>query len=346
MRRLLLALIALLVLAGCGEAAPITEPDLEVSGDQAVATNPSPESTPERGRGLRVAAVRIAVVSHGQASDPFWAIVKKGVDDAGRRSGVAVSYRAPDTYDIKRMSQMIDEATSAHLDGLVVSLPDVDALAPAIRRAERGGVPVVSINSGSDRFRSLGVLAHVGQPEFKAGIEAGKRLVAAGVHSVLCVNQEVGNAGLDERCRGVSSSLERAGGSTRVLGVDVQDATQARRRIAQAVNAGGIDGIITLGPGGAAPALAALQAAGVQRSVKLATFDLSPDVLEAVRAKRVLFAVDQQPYLQGYVPVMLLAERARHGLFPAGGELIPTGPKFVTPANAAQVIELSRRGFR
>jgi simple sugar transport system substrate-binding protein len=93
------------------------------------------------------------------------------------------------------------------------------------------------------------------------------------------------------------------------------------------------------------PALAALEAGGF-RNVRLATFDLSPEVLEAVRSKRMLFAVDQQPYLQGYLPVVMLAERARHLLFPPSGELIPTGPDFVTPANAARVIELSRRGFR
>ena len=344
MRRLLLALVLLvaLVAAGCGDTAQVTEPDLVISDAAAV----TPEATPERASRLRVASARIAVVSHGQASDSFWAIVKKGVDDAARDTGVAVSYRAPDTYDTARMSRMIDEAASAHLDGLVVSLPDVDALTPAIKRAERSGIPVVTINSGSDRFRDLGVLAHVGQPEFKAGIEAGKRLAAAGVRDALCVNQEVGNAGLDERCRGVSTALERAQGRTRVLGVDVQDATQARRRIAQAVTAGEIDGIITLGPGGAAPALAALQAAGAQRRVKLATFDLSPDVLEAVRAKQMLFAVDQQPYLQGYLPIVMLAQRSRHLLFPTRGELIPTGPQFVTPANAARVLELSRRGFR
>ena len=347
MRVALLALIvAALALAGCGESAPITEPDLVVPGDGSVATSPPPESTPARGRGLRVASARIAVVSHGQASDPFWSIVKKGVDDAARATGVAVSYRAPDTYDIDRMRQYIDESAAAHLDGLVVSLPDVDALAPAIRRAERSGIPVVSINSGSDRFRSLGVLAHVGQPEFKAGLAAGRRLAAAGVRSALCVNQEVGNAGLAERCRGVTAALRRVGGRTRELGVDVQDATQARRRIAQAVNVGDIDGIITLGPGGAAPALEALRAAGATHDVRLATFDLSPEVLDAVRDKRILFAVDQQPYLQGYLPIMLLAERARHLLFPARGELIPTGPQFVTPGNAARVIELSRRGFR
>jgi simple sugar transport system substrate-binding protein len=346
-RRALLALVAATLafaLAGCGESAPVSEPDLVVAG-QVVTTAPSPESTPARGR-LRVATTRLAFVSHGQASDPFWSIVKKGVDDAARRTGVAVSYRAPDTYDVERMAQMIDEAASAHLDGLVVSLPDVEALAPAIRRAEQSGVPVVSINSGSDRFRSLGVLAHVGQPEYQAGLAAGRRLAKAGVRNVLCVNQEVGNAGLDERCRGVNAAMERAGGAARVLGIDVQDQVQARRRIAQAVTSAGADGIITLGPGGADPALAAVRAAGLEFDVELATFDLSPDVIEAVRDRRMLFAVDQQPYLQGYLPIVMLAERARHLLFPARGKLIPTGPEFVTPKNAASVLELSRRGFR
>jgi simple sugar transport system substrate-binding protein len=132
----------------------------------------------------------------------------------------------------------------------------------------------------------------------------------------------------------------------RELGVDVQDPTGARRKIAAALTSGSIDGVITLGPGGAEPALTALSASGLTRRVKVATFDLSPDVLAAVRDKKMLFAVDQQPYLQGYLPIMLLAERSAHLLFPAKGELIPTGPQFVTPDNAARVIDLSRRGFR
>jgi simple sugar transport system substrate-binding protein len=345
MRRALLMLLALLALAGCGRTTTLPDEDLAVRADQSATAQPSDEAL-GRGRGLRIAAARIAVVTHGQASDPFWAIVKKGVDDAARRSGIAYSYRAPDTYDINRMRRLIDDAISARLDGLVVSLPDVDGLAPAIRRAERAHIPVVSINSGSDQFRKLGILAHVGQPELRAGLEAGARLARAGVRHALCVNQEVGNAGLDERCRGVSRALRRVGGHVRVLGIDVQDSTGARRKIAAAVNEDDVDGVITLGPGGAAPALQALDAGGMRGRVKVATFDLSPEVLEAVQRKRMLFAVDQQPYLQGYVPVMLLAERARHLLFPARGELIPTGPQFVTPANAARVIELSRRGFR
>jgi simple sugar transport system substrate-binding protein len=346
MRRALLLLVALLALAGCGKSTNLPDENLVVQGDQATATPDAQDQTPGPGRGLRIAAARIAVVTHGQASDPFWAIVKKGIDDAARRSGVAVSYRAPDTYDIRRMRRMIDDAISARLDGLVVSLPDAKGLAPAIKRAEKAGIPVVSINSGSDQFRKLGILAHVGQPEFRAGLGAGERLARAGVRDALCVNQEVGNAGLDERCHGVATALGRVGGRARVLGVDVQDSTGARRKIAAALTDANIDGVITLGPGGATPALQALDAGGLRKRVKVATFDLSPAVLEAVRDRRMLFAVDQQPYLQGYLPITMLAERSRHMLFPASGELIPTGPQFVTPENAAEVLDLSRRGFR
>jgi simple sugar transport system substrate-binding protein len=344
MRRALV--LVLLVFAGCGSSGTIRESDLVVRGSEAAPAKATPQETPARGNGLRIASARIAVVSHGQASDSFWAIVKKGVFDAGRREGVAVSYRAPETYDIARMRALIDEAISARLDGLVVSLPDVDGLAPAIRRAEKAGIPVVSINSGSDRFRELGILAHVGQPEFRAGREAGERMAEAGARDVLCVNQEVGNAGLEARCRGIAAAMRSVHGRMRELGVELQNPGQSQRRIAQAIAGGAIDGIVTLGPGGAAPALAAVSAGGLRGRVRLATFDLSPEVLQAVRAKRMLFAVDQQPYLQGYLPIALLAERARHLLMPARGELIPTGPQFVTPANAARVLALSRRGFR
>jgi simple sugar transport system substrate-binding protein len=339
-------LVLLLALAGCGGTTTAREPDLVVRGERALPARPSPETTPGPGRGVRVSSVRIAVVSHGQASDPFWAIVKKGVDDAGRQTGVAVSYRAPDTYDVGRMGRMIDEASSARLDGLVVSLPDVRALRAPIRRAERRGIPVISINSGSDVFRRLGILAHVGQPEYRAGLAAGRRMAAAGVRSALCVNQERGNEGLEQRCRGFAAGMRRAGARSTELIVDQQDAGQAQQRIAQAVRDTGVDGVLTLGPGGAAPALKAVRAGGFGHRVQLATFDLSPEVLEAVRIKRMLFAVDQQPYLQGYMPVVMLAEAARHMLSPPRGELIPTGPEFVTPKNAADVIELSRRGYR
>jgi len=334
---------AALLAAACGDTTTVREPDMVVRGEETVTATPTPSGS--QIRRLRLATARVAVVSHGQASDPFWSIVKRGIDTAARETGVAPSYRAPDTYDIDRMKGYIDEAIDDRLDGLVVSLPDVEALAPAIRRAVRSGIPVISINSGSDRFRDLGIIAHVGQPEYRAGFEAGRRMAKAGVRRGVCVNQEEGNAGLDERCRGFGEALRRAGGSSAVLGVDLQDQNQAQQRIAQAVRDSAADGILTLGSAGALPALAALRT-GFGRRVQLATFDLSPEVLQAVRIKRMLFAVDQQPYLQGYLPVVLLAERSRHMLSPPAGELIPTGPDFVTAANADEVLELTRLGFR
>ena len=349
MTRFVLLLLALaLVLAGCGETSTVREPTLYAQGgDDDAGTGVLAEPTPRRGTGLRVTNTRIAFVSHGQASDGFWAIVRRGLEDAARQTGVAASYRAPDTYDVARMGRLIDEAISARLDGLVVSLPDIRALRAPIRRALAAGIPVVSINSGSDRFRDLGILAHVGQPEWRAGFESGRRMARAGVREGLCVNQESGNEGVDLRCRGFSAGLDRSGGRAEQISIDAQDAADAQQKIAAAIEETGADGVISLGTAASGPALKAVRAGGFGRRVQLATFDLTPEVLEAVRIKRVLFAVDQQPYLQGYTPVMLLAELSRHGLFPARGQLIATGPDFITASDVDdELIELSRRGLR
>ena len=282
------------------------------------------------------------MVTHGQASSPFWAIVRNGVEAAARQMDVVVSYRAPDVYSLQRMKTMIDEAVASRPDGLVVSIPE-PGLAPAIRRAVRAGIPVVSINSGSDVYRRLGVLAHVGQPEEEAGLDAGRRLAAAGVRRVLCVNQQVGNQGLDARCRGLARAMRDAGGRSRVLGIDDQSASTPRR-IADAVRKDRVDGLLTLNSTGAMLAVDA--AHRLDGRVTVATFDLGPDVLRAVRDHRLLFAVDQQAYLQGYLPIVLLTQRARYGLFPARGDLVPTGPNFVTARDAGKAIELSKRSIR
>ena len=190
------------------------------------------------------------------------------------------------------------------------------------------------------------MLAHIGQPEYKAGVEAGERLGQAGVKRALCVNQEAGNTGLDERCRGLQAGLQRSGGTIREVSVPLQNPATAQRRLSEAITEDPVDGIVTLGPGGAQPAIRAVSAAGARSRITLATFDLSQEVLEAVRDGEILFAVDQQPYLQGYLPVILLSEQTRHQIFPGKGSLIPTGPQFVTEENAEDVIRLSAEGIR
>ena len=291
------------------------------------------------------ANISIEVVTHGQASDPFWSVFKNGVDAAAKDMGVKVNYTAPDTFDMVKMAQLIDAAVAKNPSGLVISLPDATALGASVKKAVAAGIPVISANSGSDTYKELGILVHVGQTEFEAGVGGGERMAAAGVKNTLCVNQEVGNAALDLRCKGFAEGLGSI--KSKVLAVDLKDPTGAQQAISAALQADStIDGILTLGPTGAAPALKALTDGNLLGKIKLATFDLSPDVLTAIKDGNMLFAIDQQQYLQGYLPVVFLTNFKLYGLMPGGGGVILTGPGFVTKDTAAQVIDLSAKGIR
>jgi simple sugar transport system substrate-binding protein len=337
---LLLCAVAAAALGGCGSAAEVRERDLVSNGPAAAAA-----SRPAPRRQADDDTVRIAIVTHGQASSDFWAIVKNGSDAAARQMGITVTYRSPDVYSVARMRQFIDEAIASRPDGLVVSIP-TPALAGAIRRAVRAGIPVVSINSGSDLFRRLGVLAHVGQVEEPAGVAAGRRMADDGVRDAVCLNHEPGNEGPDSRCRGFERAMRARGGKARVVRIDLRDTALAQRQIAATLRDPKIDGMLTLSSDGGEAALAALAGSGRAGNVELGTFDLSPQVLRGVLTGRMSFAIDQQAYLQGYLPVIMLGELARYGLFAAEGRVIPTGPHFVTKATAAQAIRLSQRGIR
>ncbi len=293
------------------------------------------------------ADLRIVAVTHGVSANPFWSVVINGLDDAARDLGVRVEYQAPNTFDMVAMSEIIDAAVASRPDGLVVSVPDPDALRSSIRAAVEAGIPVITINSGDDVSASLGALAHVGQTEYDAGFGGGERLAAAGARRVLCVNQEVGNAALDTRCQGLTDALAEHGVPVAVLAVELADPEDTRQRITGALLADpAIDGILTLGTTGAEPALAALRDLERVGVVHLGTFDLSTPVLEAIRDGEIDFAIDQQQYLQGYLPVVLLTLYIETGTVPGGGQAIATGPGFVTIETARQVMDLTARGVR
>ncbi len=289
---------------------------------------------------------RFVVVTHGQASDPFWSVVKRGVDQAAKDMGVKVEYQAPGTFDMVEMAQLIDAAVASKPDGLVVSIPDPDALGDSIKAAVAAGIPVFSINSGSDVAESLGVIAHIGQTEYEAGYGGGQRMAAAGIKKAICVNQEVGNMALDLRCKGFADALSEHGIQSSVVAVELADPTEAQQRIMAALTSDpDVDGVLTLGPTGASPALKGLSEENMLDKIKLATFDLSPEVLEAIRDGKMLFAIDQQQYMQGYLPIVFLT-LYKENLNTPGSKVILTGPGFVTKENAAQVIELSKAGTR
>jgi simple sugar transport system substrate-binding protein len=303
---------------------------------------PAPDAGP-----VDRAGMRIVFVTHGQSSDPFWSVVANGARAAAADLGVRVEYQAPVRFDMVEMSHLIEAATASRPAGLVVSIPDARALAGPIRAAIAAGIPVISINSGDDAYRDLGILAHIGQTEYEAGAGAGERLAADGVRHALCINHEVGNIALDRRCAGFRDALLAAGGVVRVLAVDLADPEDTEQRVSGALAAdSAIDGILTLGPNAADPTLAALERSGRSAAIAYATFDLTPHVLEAVRDGRMRFAIDQQQYLQGYLPVILLVKYLETGAMPGGGRVIATGPGFVTREDAAAVIDLSARGIR
>ncbi len=285
--------------------------------------------------------MRIVVVTHGQASDPFWSVVKNGVDYAAKTFDVTVEYRAPDTFDMVKMAQLIDAAVASNPDGLVVSIPDASALGDSIRNAVAAGIPVISMNSGSDVYEKLGVLVHVGQTEFEAGLGGGKRMAAAGVKKAICINQEVGNVALDARCDGFKKGL---GGEVEVLAVSMDPTAIANAVKAYFAKNPDTQGVMALGPTASEPALQALEDLGLIGQVKMGTFDLSPTVLQAIADGKMMFAIDQQQFLQGYLPIDFLVQYHRFGTLPHG--IVMTGPGFVTKDNAEQVIALSKKGIR
>jgi simple sugar transport system substrate-binding protein len=285
---------------------------------------------------------RIIVVSHGQANDPFWSVVKNGVAAAGQDMKVQVDYRAPETFDMVAMGQLIDAAVNQKPAGLVVSIPDASALGPSIQKAVAAGIPVISMNSGSDVSKKLGALLHVGQDEIEAGRIAGTRLKEMGGKVGLCVNQEVGNVSLDLRCKGFTEGF---GGKVTVLPV-TNDPADVRAKVKAAVAAdGSVDTILALGAGTAGePTVAAVKEAGKTGAIRVATFDMSANFLKSVAGGEAVFAIDQQQYLQGYLPVAFLALHTKYGLMPGGN--VPSGPNLITKEKANQVIELSSKGIR
>ena len=286
-------------------------------------------------------AQNIIVVAHGQANDPFWSVVKNGAAKAGEHTGATVDFRSPEVFDMVAMGQLIDAAVNQEPDGLVVSIPDADALGPSIQRAVDAGIPVISMNAGSDVAKDLGALLHVGQSEFDAGKIAGEKLAEMGGKKGICVNQEVGNVSLDQRCEGFA-----AGFGNPVAVVPTQnDPAEVQSKVRAALDSDAeVDTVLGLGASLVGePAVAAVQALG-RDAVMVASFDLSAGFLQAVADGKAAFAIDQQQYLQGYLPVTFLALNAEYGLMPGGD--VPSGPNLVMQDDAEQVIELSSQGIR
>ena len=278
---------------------------------------------------------RYVMITHTQGTDPVWPVVEKGGRDAAAAVGATLEYNFDVSGDMAAMAALIEAAAASEPDGIIVSLPDADALGPAIKSAVADGIPVVTMNSGLESSAELGALMHVGQPERDAGFAAGTRAMAEGVTKGLCLNQEAFNTALVDRCTGYFDAM---GADLNQIDVS-NDPAQIETRTAAALEADeSIDGVLAVGPHVCEAATKAIEAVGAD--VHLACFDLSPGVMDMIEDGRAAFTIDQQQRLQGYMPVIVLHLYNNHaGLLP--GNNIASGPGFVDKSNAAAVKELA-----
>ena len=286
--------------------------------------------------GAAVAAgEKLVLISHAPDSDSWWNTIKNAIEVAGEQMDVEVDYRNPPTGDLADMARIVEQASAADPVGIIVTIADFDVLKGPITDAVDKGIPVITINSGTkEQSEQLGALMHVGQPEYDAGFGAGKKAKAAGVEQFLCVNHYITNPASVERCQGYADALGVKLGAQMID--SGQDPAEIKNKVMAYLNSNPkANGILTLGPTSAHPTLAALEELGLEGEVHFATFDISDEIAAAVKDGTIAFAIDQQPYLQGYMPVVVLTNLARYGVLPSGH--MNSGPGFVTKANIALV---------
>lgn len=282
---------------------------------------------------------QFVLISHAPDSDSWWNTIKNAIAVAGEQMDVRVDYRNPPTGDLADMARIVQQATAAGPDGIIVTIADFDVLSGPIRDAVDQGIPVITINSGTqEQSAELGAMMHVGQPEFDAGHAAGLRAKEAGATSFLCVNHYITNPASVERCQGFADALGVELGSQMIdSGLDP---SEVQNKVAAYLSTNpDTSAILTLGPNSAHPTIRAVQDAGLEGEIFFATFDLSGEISQAIKDDIIDFAIDQQPFLQGYMPVVLLTNYARYGVMP--GNNINSGPGFITADNIEQVEALA-----
>ena len=281
------------------------------------------------------------VITHGD-SGTFWSVVEVAVKDAAGAIGCEVVYFGANN-DAQAQSQAIEAAIADGADGIAISLADPAGLEAAAKAAVAAGIPLYTLNSGVNQYKELGAVSHIGQTEIVAGNGAGERFNALGASHVLCARQEQSNVGLDERCAGLAETFDGQV-TSEFIGLDATPDEQQATIAAMLTADSSIDAVLGTGPNVPLRALDAAEDAG--RTVIIGGFDLSSDLIAAIESGSIAFTVDQQQYLQGYLPVILMHLQATNQNTAGGGLPILTGPGFVTPENAAEVAALVEAGTR
>lgn len=281
----------------------------------------------------------VAMVTHSAPGDTFWDIVRKGAEDAAKKDNVDLQYTADPEGG--KQANLVQQAIDKKVDGIVITLAKPDAMASAVKKATKAGIPVVAINGGMDEYQKLGVMAFFGQDERIAGEAAGERAKKEGAKKPLCVIHEQGNVGHEARCGGVKDALPQ----TQTVYVNGKSPSSVQSGVtAKLQQDPSIDYVVTLGGPFALISVKAKKASGSKADI--VTFDTSKDVIDGIKNDEIRWAVDQQPYLQGYLAVDQLWLYKFNGNTVGGGKPVLTGPAFIDKENASDVEKYAASGKR
>jgi simple sugar transport system substrate-binding protein len=292
-----------------------------------------------------IAGKRVVMIIHSNLQiSSFWPVVIRGAQQGANDTHLILEYHDLEKIgDYEQMTRLIEEAIASKPDGIVISFPDAKALTPAVMKIADAKIPFIIVNAGAENAQKLGALTYVGQLEYDAGFSAGMRMAQAGVHRAFCINLTPNATNTKQRCQGFTDAIQATGGTVEVLVADKKDLDQAKERIKMALElAPDTNGLLATAD--LPVMLDAIKEAGMQGKVQFASFDFSPVSLEAIQNGDMLFAVDQQPYLQGYLPMVILdlyfenANTMRQN--------IATGPDFITLENVARIKTLAEEGTR
>ena len=282
----------------------------------------------------------VAMITHAPAGDTFWDLVRRGAETAASKDNIELRYSSDP--EAPNQANLVQNAIDTGVDGIAVTLAKPEAMGPEVKDALAAGIPVVALNSGFDQFKAMGITEYFGQDETLAGQTAGERLTTDGAKKALCVIQEQGHVSLEARCAGVARGLK---GQTENLNVNGRDMASVEATItAKLQQDPSVDHVVTLGAPIALTAAQSVQNSG--SAAKVVTFDTNAELVNAIKAGDVQWAVDQQPFLQGYLAVDALWLYLNNRNIIGGGMPTLTGPAFIDESNIDAVAEYATKGTR
>ena len=282
--------------------------------------------------GVDTEEMTVAFVTHAEPGDTFWDQVRAGAEDAAKKNNVKLEYTA--NPEGAGQSNLVQQATDKKVDGIAVTLAKPEAMKGNVEKAVDADIPVVALNAGMDDWKEMGALSFFGQDDVLAGEAAGERLTEEKAGKTLCVIQEQGHVGLEGRCKGVSETFDK---SEKIYVKGTDTANVQSTITAKLQQDKDITHVLTLGAPFALIAQKSVDEAGSK--AKVATFDLNDEALQQIKDGNIEWAVDQQPYVQGYQAVDSLWLRVNKGASVGGGEPSFTGPAFVDDKNVDLLLE-------